>query len=483
MHRTPIGIRQLLLRALASGALSPEDRAELRAALEKLGPAASVRDLLFWLPDLCARGVLTPLPPRFTTSELRLRYAIADTFDTLAVPLPARSPSPGVLVLPAELVQLLAPANARTLAALHRLSSAVLGEGGSLLARGEILRAAQEEATRALGELPAYYFPTDAERAAASAYSPPPDLFSFLSPWSTAFDASGRQLVFSPDTSVLPGEECNAAEHGVGSLLGVEVGSKDAGVDGYLEWRSSAPGHFTPELLAQAAHFAAGLADHLSRAARLEGLLYVDRLTGAFNVNHFQTALGGEVARAKRDGTSMALLLADIDDFKRFNTTYGYEAGNEVLAAVGGVLLNGVRPFDSVARWGGEEFAVLLSAPVGRDEAESIAERLRAQVENLSVAVTGLDGERHAVRVSVSMGVALYPGDAADPDLLWRAANKALLEAKRPPKNRVVLAARLRELREQREQREQQEPREPREQRGGRDAPRRGQLPPRPQDS
>lgn len=440
MHRTPIGIRQLLLRALASSALQPQERAELRAAVEKLGPAATVRELLHWLPDLCARGVLTPLPPRFGPSELRLRYAIADSLDTLAVPLPASSPASGLLVLPAELVQLLAPPETRTLAALHRLSSAVLGEGGSLLARAEVLRLAQEEAANALPGAPAYYFPTDAARADAAAYAPPPDLFSFLSPWSSAFDAAGRQLLLVGDTAALATEECNAVEHGVGSLLGVEVGGRESGVDGYLEWRAPDAGHFTPQALAQAAHFAAGLSEHLTRATRLEGLLYVDRLTGAFNVNHFQTALAGEVARAKRDGQSMALLLADIDDFKRFNSTYGYEAGNQVLAAVAAVLLGGVRPFDSVARWGGEEFAVLLSEPVGDEEAASIAERLRQQVESLPVEVTGLDAERAPVGVTVSMGVALYPGDAAEPETLWRAANRALLEAKQPPKNRVVLA-------------------------------------------
>jgi len=450
MHRIPIGIRQLLLRALASSALQPQERAELRAAVESLGPTASARDLLHWLPDLCARGVLTPLPPRFGPSELRLRYAIADSFDTLAVPLPAETPASGLLVLPAELVQLLAPPDARTLAALHRLSGAVLGEAGSLLARSDVLRLAQGEAANAIAGSQAYYFPTDAARADASAYAPPPDLFSFLSPWSTAFDAAGRQLLLVPDTGLLAGDECNAAEHGVGSLLGVEVGGRESGVNGYLEWRASGAGHFTPHELAQAAHFAAGFSEHLARAARLEGLLYVDRLTGAFNVNHFQTALVGEVARAKRDGKSMALLLADIDDFKRFNSAYGYEAGNEVLAAVAAVLLGGVRPFDSVARWGGEEFAVLLSEPVGDEEAESIAERLRHQVETRAVEVTGLDGERVPVRVTVSMGVALYPGDAAEPETLWRAANRALLEAKEPPKNRVVLAAHRRPVRDPR---------------------------------
>jgi diguanylate cyclase (GGDEF)-like protein len=101
-----------------------------------------------------------------------------------------------------------------------------------------------------------------------------------------------------------------------------------------------------------------------------------------------------------------------------------------------------VRPFDSVARWGGEEFAVLLTSPVGRDDAEVIAERLRNGVEEAETAIVGLDGKEHRVRITVSLGAALFPEDAGSAEDLWRVANLALLEAKLPPKNRVVFAPR-----------------------------------------
>jgi two-component system cell cycle response regulator len=134
----------------------------------------------------------------------------------------------------------------------------------------------------------------------------------------------------------------------------------------------------------------------------------------------------------------MALCIADIDDFKSFNTAYGYEAGNQVLVQVAQALKHAVRPFDIVARWGGEEFAVLLTAPMSSDDAATISERLRATVERQLVRLEGLDRQSHHVGVRVSVGVALFPDHAGQGHELWRAANQALLAAKRPPKNRVV---------------------------------------------
>jgi diguanylate cyclase (GGDEF)-like protein len=134
----------------------------------------------------------------------------------------------------------------------------------------------------------------------------------------------------------------------------------------------------------------------------------------------------------------VALCIADIDDFKAFNTGFGYEAGNRVLVEVAQALRHGVRPFDTVARWGGEEFAVLLTSPVQADDAHAISERLRGTVERMVLQLEGLDRRTHRVSVTVSIGVALFPDHAQNAKDLWRAANRALLAAKRTPKNRVV---------------------------------------------
>ena len=134
----------------------------------------------------------------------------------------------------------------------------------------------------------------------------------------------------------------------------------------------------------------------------------------------------------------MALVIADIDDFKRFNTIYGYEGGNAVLKQVAQIFKRAVRPFDTVARWGGEEFAVILTSPIERMDAETTAERLRTLVAEGEHAITGLDMLEHQVHVTVSIGVALYPADARTAADLWLRANQALLLAKTPPKNQVV---------------------------------------------
>jgi diguanylate cyclase (GGDEF)-like protein len=174
------------------------------------------------------------------------------------------------------------------------------------------------------------------------------------------------------------------------------------------------------------------------RAARIEKLVFVDALTGVYNRAYFDLQVQVEMARAQREQSSMALCIADIDDFKTFNTAYGYEAGNQVLAQVAQALKHAVRPFDIVARWGGEEFAVMLTAPVAADDVETVSERLRATVERQLVELEGLDRKHHRVGVTVSAGVALFPDHASNAQELWRAANQALLAAKRPPKNRVV---------------------------------------------
>ena len=135
-------------------------------------------------------------------------------------------------------------------------------------------------------------------------------------------------------------------------------------------------------------------------------------------------------------------MIADIDDFKSFNTAFGYEAGNEVLVQVAQALRGGVRPFDTVSRWGGEEFSILLSAPVHAEDVATVCERLRSLVERMPVRIEGLDRRSHKLGVTMSLGVALYPDHADNAADLWRAANQALLKAKHPPKNQVVFYTR-----------------------------------------
>lgn len=216
------------------------------------------------------------------------------------------------------------------------------------------------------------------------------------------------------------------------------VCAADGHLLGLIEVSTRESHPFAPSDLAMIAMLADYCAGVLERAAKIEKLVFIDPLTAAYNRSYFDLEVQNEMARARRESSSLALCIVDIDDFKRFNTIHGYEGGNQVLVHVAQSLKGAVRPFDTVARWGGEEFAVLLTSPVQAGDVVTVSERLRSAVEREEITLAGLDGVSRPARVTVSIGVALFPDHESTAPDLWRAANQALLEAKRPPKNRVV---------------------------------------------
>jgi diguanylate cyclase (GGDEF)-like protein len=122
-------------------------------------------------------------------------------------------------------------------------------------------------------------------------------------------------------------------------------------------------------------------------------------------------------------------VIFDLDRFKAVNDTYGHGKGDDVLAAVGAVAASTVRGSDFVGRLGGEEFAILLP-DTDRAGALHVAEKLRAEIATLSI--PGVDR-----RITASFGVAVMPDDAGEPDLLLRAADRALYAAKNAGRDRV----------------------------------------------
>jgi len=196
--------------------------------------------------------------------------------------------------------------------------------------------------------------------------------------------------------------------------------------------------------------------DLLNTLRKLGMLVMVDELTGIYNRPYFGRQLDHEIARAYREERPMSLVIADIDDFKRVNDTYGYEAGNAVLRELSQILASSVRPFDTVARWGGEEFALILSAETTKAEAKEICERLRLKVQNLTIAVPGLDGRESTLRVTISIGGAMFPADVPVTwdrsrgldrgqreklaHELWTRANMHLRISKERGKNQVAYA-------------------------------------------
>lgn len=159
-----------------------------------------------------------------------------------------------------------------------------------------------------------------------------------------------------------------------------------------------------------------------------------DGLTELANRRQFEQALAGEISRAERFGGTLALILADLDDFKQVNDRYGHQAGDEVLRRFAVVLRETVRDVDLPARYGGEEFAVLLPQ-TDLAGAERLAERLRQSVAERPM--TKRPGA--LVAVTASFGVAAFP-EAATPAALFAAADEALYRAKAAGKNRVVCA-------------------------------------------
>ncbi|HVI06817.1 MAG TPA: diguanylate cyclase [Candidatus Binatia bacterium] len=161
-----------------------------------------------------------------------------------------------------------------------------------------------------------------------------------------------------------------------------------------------------------------------------------DALTGLYNRRYLDEILDRELRRAGRAGQSLGVLIVDLDHFKSFNDTYGHDAGDTVLREAGAALTRGVRAEDFVCRFGGEEFVIVLPTATLKNSSAR-AERLRSLLKNLSIMHQG----RSLGTVTISVGVAGFPEHGASAKDLLAAADKALYEAKRGGRDRVVTAS------------------------------------------
>jgi diguanylate cyclase (GGDEF)-like protein len=168
---------------------------------------------------------------------------------------------------------------------------------------------------------------------------------------------------------------------------------------------------------------------------QLQAAARTDAKTGLLNAAAWQREADTELSRAQRGDDPLALLLIDLDHFKRVNDTYGHLVGDQVLIGVANTLCNQLRDYDVVGRFGGEEFVVLLP---GADTVEAcrVAERLRSRVRRLAV-----PAEDGSVTVTVSVGVSLLRAHGEDLIELLAAADLALYRAKEAGRDRVCLPA------------------------------------------
>jgi diguanylate cyclase (GGDEF)-like protein len=164
---------------------------------------------------------------------------------------------------------------------------------------------------------------------------------------------------------------------------------------------------------------------------RVKQLAYLDGLTGIFNRRFFELRILEEIERARRGGLGMAVIMADIDQFKRLNDEFGHVLGDEVLRQVSSLFHQQLRKIDVVCRYGGEEFGILLTQ-VNSQQALSIADKLRKMVEGWS-----FPGVPRTV--TISAGAATFPQHGTTRDELVRAADSALYAAKQAGRNQVCL--------------------------------------------
>ena len=178
----------------------------------------------------------------------------------------------------------------------------------------------------------------------------------------------------------------------------------------------------------------------LARDYSNESLLrtaFTDFLTGLKTRGYFEQQLDLELARAGRRDTALALLMIDIDHFKRLNDTHGHPAGDAVLRDFAAILTGDLRQIDLAARYGGEEFILLLPETT-QEGAMLVAQRLRHAVDEAKFRISSSEMGPIPEHLTISVGISIFPDDAMRKSELLEAADAALYEAKSRGRNTVV---------------------------------------------
>ncbi len=187
------------------------------------------------------------------------------------------------------------------------------------------------------------------------------------------------------------------------------------------------------QLLSTFANQAAIAIQNAKLHQEIKQLAITDDLTGLYNFRYIKDRLEEEVKRAQRFKHLLALIMADIDHFKEFNDNYGHLAGNKVLQNIADILRSNIREVDIAARFGGEEFIIILPE-ANKKEAHKIAERIRIKVEDYNF----INKKSHPnEKVTLSLGVTSCFQESVTPQGLIYKVDQALYQAKRRGRNRV----------------------------------------------
>jgi len=225
-----------------------------------------------------------------------------------------------------------------------------------------------------------------------------------------------------------------------GSFLSIPGKSRGKVQGVFNFFRPQIDGFSVPEmrLLTTVANQAAAAVEKARLFEKVQRLSVLDDLTQLWNRRHFLEVLEKEWKRAERFNHELALLMIDIDHFKHYNDRNGHQMGDEVLKGLAPIFRDSVREIDTVGRFGGEEFLVILPR-TSKDGAEVVAEKIRKEVEahNFPLGEHQPEG-----KLTVSIGCSCYPEDGENPDQLIHTADLALYRAKNQGRNRVEGARR-----------------------------------------
>lgn len=172
--------------------------------------------------------------------------------------------------------------------------------------------------------------------------------------------------------------------------------------------------------------------ENASHYTTARNLLYIDELTGLFNYRYLEVALERELKRAERYGSNLSVIFLDLDDFKKVNDEHGHLIGSKVLRDVGKLLKKSVREVDTVIRYGGDEYTVIL-IETGMSDAATVAERIRKSLASFNF----LSGEGLNIKITASLGFACFPDDTRSKIELLEFADQAMYRGKTNGKNIV----------------------------------------------